>query len=128
MCDRLWVGCLVATLVVVLGVSAEPAAAQANYTYTVIDDTSNCYNVGTPALGNNGDAAFIANCGLDRVVRKGEGVTSTDIYTYRGVLGDLYSIPDSIVSINDLESWRLAADRRAAAAPATRFSTAMAAR
>ncbi|HUE89655.1 MAG TPA: hypothetical protein VMO26_26565 [Vicinamibacterales bacterium] len=88
--------------VLVLGVSAEPAAAQANYTYTVIDDLSDCYSAGAPALGNNGEAAFFVQCGAGNGVRKGDGVTSTSIYTYRGVLGDPYSIPDSVVSINDL--------------------------
>lgn len=39
-----------------------------------------CYSVGSPAPGNNGEAAFIANCPTPvdwRAVRKDDGVTLT---------------------------------------------------
>jgi hypothetical protein len=62
-----------------------------------------CYNVGSPALSNNGQAAFIANCPTpfdSRVVRKGDGQTTTDVYVWSTSSG-AYSVPDSLVSIND---------------------------
>ncbi len=108
---RRWIACCgAASLAISHGVSTQPgvpiqeAAVSANYTYTVIADVTNCYNVGSPAIGNNGEVAFIGNCPTPtemRVVRKGDGVTSTDVYAYNAVTG-AYSIPDSIVSINDV--------------------------
>ena len=100
--SHLWFGRSVTALAaVLLGVSAAPVAAQSNYTYTVIA-ASDCYTPSEPALGNNGEAAFMAvgHCGVDRVVRKGDGVTLTDVYVYSATSS--YSIPDPYVSINDL--------------------------
>jgi hypothetical protein len=102
---RRFFACSAAMLLAVSqGVSTESTAAASNYTYTVIADLTGCYNGGAPALGNNGEAAFIANCptpGDSRVVRKGDGLTLTDVYVYSAAAG-AYSIPESVVSINDL--------------------------
>ncbi len=102
---RRFLACSAAMLLAVSqGVSTESTAAAPNYTYIVIADLAGCYNFGSPALGNNGEAAFIANCptpGDSRVVRKGDGVTLTDVYVYSGAAG-AYSIGESVVSINDL--------------------------
>ncbi len=100
-----FLACTLATLLAVShNVSTQSVAAGPGYTYTVIADVTNCYNVGTPAIGNSGEAAFIANCPTpvdSRVVRKGDGVTLTTVYLWNAAVGH-YSIPDSVVSINDL--------------------------
>lgn len=100
-----FLACSLATLMVVSqSVSTQSATSAPSYTYTVIADLTDCYSGGPPALGNNGEAAFIANCPTpfdSRVVRKGDGLASTDIYVYNAAVG-AYSIPDSVVSINDV--------------------------
>lgn len=94
-----WIGYSVATLAVVISLSGTRAAAQTNYTYTVIADVSGCYNVGTPVIGNNGEVAFAGVCGAATVVRKGDGATLTDIHTFTDT-GYSIALPD--VSINDV--------------------------
>ena len=82
-------------------------APPANYTYTVIADLTNCFNVGSPVLNNKGEAAFWAQCfgppggpGGSLVVRRGDGSGSlVDIYTFGP--GSTFSVPDSVISIND---------------------------
>ena len=104
---RRWMACCgAACLAVSHGVSTQPgvpieeAAASANYTYTVIDHDSNC-NHGGPVIGNNGEVAYMAVCsGGAPLVRKGDGTTITPVYTAGP--GAPYSLPDPIVSINDL--------------------------
>lgn len=103
---RQWIACCgAACLAVSQGVSTQPgvpiqeAALSANYTFTVIDHLVNCSGAGTPAIGNNGDVAFIGHCDGTQVVRRGDGVTAIDIY--RVGPGKPYSVPDTVVSIND---------------------------
>ncbi len=36
--------------------------AQTAYTYTVIADVTNCFNLGAPAINNKGEVAFGGNC------------------------------------------------------------------
>ena len=85
-------------------------AAQAptpNYTYTVIADVSNCYNIGSPVLNNEGEAAFVANCGAPigppggaMVVRRGDGGGAlAEIHTFGPT--STFGVSDSVISIND---------------------------
>lgn len=101
---RRWIGCF-ATIVVALVASAQPAAAQPRYTYTVIADTSSCNTVSAPVIGNNGEAAFIARCPTPQdsfVVRKGDGQILTDIYVWKIGVSGFYGVADpGILSIND---------------------------
>ena len=104
---RQWIACCGATCLAVShavftqpGVPIQEAAASANYTYTVIDRDSNCSH-GSPVIGNSGEVAYIAVCnGGTPLVRKGDGTTITPVYAAGP--GAPYSLPDSIVSINDL--------------------------
>ena len=104
---RQWLACCgAACLAVSHGVSTHPgvpiqeAAASANYTFTVIDHLVNCSGgAGMPVIGNSGDVAFIGHCDGTQVVRRGDGVTTIDIY--RVGPGEPYSVPDTVVSIND---------------------------
>ncbi len=83
MSERRWIARFVAALAAIVGVtSAEPAAAQPNYTYTVIADVSGCFNVGGAVLGNNGEVAFAANCAGFYRVKRGDGIVLTDIYVF----------------------------------------------
>jgi hypothetical protein len=105
MCSRPLVACLSALLLAVPHtVSTQSATSAPHYTFTVIADVTNCYNFGSPVLGGNGDVAFIGNCPspvIDwRVVRKGDGVTLTDVYVADGTGG--YGIGEAVASINDL--------------------------
>jgi hypothetical protein len=103
---RRWIACCGAScLAISHGVFTQPAvpvqeaALSANYTYTVIDRLLNCSGAGSPVIGNNGDVAFIGHCDGTQFVRRGDGVTTIDIY--RVGVGKPYSMPDTIVSIND---------------------------
>ena len=61
-----------------------------NYTYTVIADVSNCFNIGSPVLNNEGEAAFVANCGapigpqVSVVVRRGTAADRLPRFTRSG--------------------------------------------
>ena len=77
-----------------------------NYTYTVIADVSNCFNIGSPVLNNEGEAAFVANCGApigpggSVVVRRGDGGGPlAEIHTFGPT--STFSVSDSVISIND---------------------------
>jgi hypothetical protein len=82
------------------------AQGSPNYTYTVITDLTNCFNVGNPVLNNAGDVAFVGNCGAPVgspaggvVVRRGNGGALTDIYTAEPTPS--FGIPEPGISIND---------------------------
>jgi Bacterial Ig-like domain (group 3) len=81
-------------------------AAQAtppNYTYTVIADVSNCFNIGAPVLNNEGEAAFAAQCSNGAiVVRRGDGGAGplAEIYTF-GPTSSGFSLLEFLISIND---------------------------
>lgn len=82
--------------------------AQTAYTYTVIADVTNCYNIAAPAINNKGEAAFVANCALPigpasggYVVRRGEGGALTPIYTWDPGSGTQYVPQPDVLSIND---------------------------
>jgi hypothetical protein len=81
--------------------AAQPASAQPHYTYTVIADVTNCFNIGSPALGNNGEAAWVSACPTI-AVRKGDGVNQTNIYVASP--GEPYSPSETVISSNDLGS------------------------
>ena len=83
-------------------------AAQApapSYTYTVIADVTNCFNIGAPVLNNEGEAAFVANCGAPIgpggvVVRRGDGGGPlAEIYTFGP--SSTFGVPEPVISIND---------------------------
>jgi len=79
--------------------------AQAIYTYTVVADLANCYNIGAPVINNLGEVAFGGNCGEPIgspsgavVIRKGDGAGSlTPIFSVTGSVGAQYDV----LSIND---------------------------
>jgi hypothetical protein len=81
------------------------AQVPASYTYTLIADGTSCSNLGSPVLNNAGDVAFwagpcVAPIGPGVVVRRGSGSGPlTDIYTFTA--GSTFSVPDSIISMND---------------------------
>ena len=84
------------------------ADAQTDYTYTVIADVTNCFNIGSPALNNQGEVVFGANCGAPVgppsgaiVIRRGDGGALTPIYTWDPSSGTQHVPQSDVISIND---------------------------
>jgi hypothetical protein len=84
------------------------AQGPSNYTYTVIADVTNCFNIGSPVLNNEGEAAFVANCGPPVgspsggvVVRRGDGAGGplADIYTFDST--STFGVLETAISMND---------------------------
>jgi hypothetical protein len=78
----------VAALAACVPMMGAVAAAQTNYTYTVIADLYNCYNTGTPVINNQGMVAFGARCGAPLasvesiLVMRGAGQEVTTVYEW----------------------------------------------
>jgi Bacterial Ig domain len=100
---------LLASIAVLLGTAlASRVDAQTTYTYTVIADLYNCSSAFAPALNNNGDVAFGADCGepigplsSGIVIRRGNGGTLTDIFTFARGTNDSVVPHIDILSLND---------------------------
>ena len=95
-----WLTAMLAVLSVWCGVIAAPAEAQTDYTYTIIADVTNCYNIGAPALNDNGEVAFGATCGSISI-RRGDGGALTSIYSWDASSGTQHVPQTDVLSIND---------------------------
>jgi hypothetical protein len=81
---------LLASSAVILGMAlAARVDAQTTYTYTVIADLYNCSGAYAPALNNNGDVAFGADCGapIGRRPPRKRWTVDGHLYIYEGLDG-----------------------------------------
>lgn len=91
-----------------LPLAAAVGQAQTTYTYTVIADVTNCYNIGSPALNNLGAVAFGTNCGAPLgpagggiVVVRGDGGPPATIYSWSADSTTQRAPQTDVLSMND---------------------------